>query len=204
MNEAHLDELEQRVITLFHESIEAKMHAGEALAPLIAETSQMVVHTLLNENKLLICGNGASAATAQVLAANLINRFEHERPSLPAITLGSDITTQTSIANDYSFNEVFAKQIRALGQPGDLLVIITTSGNPSNLVQAIQAAHDREMGIIALTGRDGGDVSSLLNDINDIELRVPIHNRARIHEVHLLTLFTLCDLIDSQLFGSHD
>jgi len=204
MNEAHLDELEQRVITLFHESIEAKMHAGEALAPLIAEASQMVVHTLLNENKLLICGNGTSAATAQVLAANLINRFEHERPSLPAITLGSDITTQTSIANDYSFNEVYAKQVRALGQPGDLLVIITTSGNPSNLVQAIQAAHDREMGIIALTGGDGGDVSSLLNDINDIELRVPIQNRARIHEVHLLTLFTLCDLIDSQLFGSHD
>lgn len=204
MNESSSEDIEQRVITLFHESIEAKMHSGEALAPLICEASQMVVHALLNENKLLVCGNGTSAATAQILAANLINRFEHERPSLPAIALGSDITTQTSIANDYSFNEVYAKQIRALGHPGDLLVVFTTSGNPSNLVQAIQAAHDRDMGVIALTGRDGGDVAALLNDINDIELRVPVHSRARIHEVHLLTLFTLCDLIDMQLFGSQE
>lgn len=202
MIDTPMEELEQRVITLFHESIEAKMQAGEALAPLICEASQMVVHTLLNENKLLVCGNGTSAATAQILTANLINRFEYERPSLPAITLGSDMTVQTSIANDHSFHEVYAKQIRALGHPGDLLVAISTSGNSSNLVQAVQAAHDREMGIIALTGRDGGDVSALLNDINDIELRVPIHTCARIHEVHLLSLFTLCDLIDIQLFGS--
>tara|TARA_B100000809_G_scaffold263697_1_gene317597 strand:+ start:1737 stop:2354 length:618 start_codon:yes stop_codon:yes gene_type:complete len=198
--EDQLDPLEQRVITLFHESIEAKMHAGEALAPLISEASQMIVHALLGENKILTCGNGTSAAQAQIFTSSLVNCFEQERPSLPAITIGTDITTQTAAAIEQSFNEAYAKQIRALGHSGDILLIVTISGNPSNLLQAIRAAHDRDMSVIALTGNDGGDIAALL-DTNDIELRVPVASKARIHEVHMLTLFSLCDLIDGQLFG---
>lgn len=192
--------MDQRVITLFHESIEAKMQVGEALAPLISEASQMIVHALLDEKKLLVCGNGISAANSQVLVSCLLNRFERDRPGLPAMTLGNDVTTQTSIGNDYSFNEIYAKQIRALGQPGDLLIIISSSGNPGNLVPAIGAAHDRDMGVIALTGRDRGNISALL-DVNDLELHVPVESLSRIHEIHLLIIFCLCDLIDSQLFG---
>jgi D-sedoheptulose 7-phosphate isomerase len=192
--------MEQRIITLFHESIEAKMQAGEFLAPLICEASEILVHCLLNEGKILTAGNGVSAANAQILSANLCNRFERERPSLPALTLGADFTTQTSIANDSSFNEIFAKQVRALGQPGDCLVLITTSGNPSNLVQAVAAAHEREMNVIALSGRDGGNIASVL-DAHDLELRVPVDARTRLHEIHLLSIFCLCDLIDQQLFG---
>lgn len=192
--------MEQRIITLFHESIEAKMQAGEYLAPLICEASEILVHCLLNEGKILTAGNGVSAANAQILSANLCNRFERERPSLPALTLGADFTTQTSIANDSSFNEIFAKQVRALGQPGDCLVLITTSGNPSNLLQAVAAAHEREMNVIALSGRDGGNIASVL-DAHDLELRVPVDARTRLHEIHLLSIFCLCDLIDQQLFG---
>jgi len=192
--------MDQHVITLFHQSIEAKMHVGEGLAPLIAESSEMIVHALVNENKLLLCGNGSSAAIAQIFNANLINKFENERPGLPSLVLGTDVTTQSAIADGGSFNEVYSKQIRALGQPGDLLIIISSSGKPSNLIQAVQAAHDRDMSVIALTGQDGGDVSALL-DVNDIELQVQLESRTRIHEVHLLTVFCLCDLIDQQLFG---
>jgi|SRR5690606_2917011 len=192
--------MDQRVITLFHESIEAKMQAGEELAPRIAGASQAMVDALLNEKKILTCGNGISAALAQTLTASLINRFEQERPSLPAIHLGSDITSQTAIARDYSFNEIYAKQVRALGNSGDILVVITSDGNPSNLLQAISAAHDKEIRVIALTGRDGGDTAALL-DTHDIELRAPLVAKPRIHEVHLLTIFCLCDLIDQQLFG---
>ena len=195
--------MEQRIITLFHESIEAKMQAGEYLAPLICEASEILVHCLLNEGKILTAGNGVSAANAQILSANLCNRFERERPSLPAMTLGADFTTQTSIANDYSYNEIFAKQVRALGQPGDCLVLITTSGNPSNLVQAVAAAHEREMNVIAFSGQDGGNVASVL-DAHDLELRVPVEARTRLHEIHLLSIFCLCDLIDQQLFGGEE
>jgi len=192
--------MEQRVITLFHESIEAKMHAGEQLAPLIVNASEFIVHALLNEKKILTCGNGIAAAQAQIFTANLINRFEQERPSLPAFNLGSDFTTHTAIGSDSSFNDVYAKQIRALGQPGDILALFTCSGKASNLLQAISAAHDKEMQIIAFTAGDGGDVAALL-DHGDIELRVPSFSKPRVHEVHLLSLFCLCDLIDQQLFG---
>lgn len=194
--------MEQRVITLFHESIEAKMHAGEQLAPLIANASEFIVHALLNEKKILTCGNGISAAQAQIFTASLINRFEQERPSLPSFNLGSDFTTQTAIGSDSSFNDIYAKQIRALGQPGDILLLLTSTGKASNLLQAISAAHDKEMQVIALTAGDGGDVAALLTH-GDIELRVPLFAKARIHEVHLLSLFCLCDLIDQQLFGGY-
>lgn len=199
-NNSMTDTLEQQVITYFHESIEAKMHAGEALAPMIAQASQAITHALLNENKVLTCGNGVSAANAQTFCSSLINHLDQERPGLPAITLGCDITSQTAIANDYSYNDIFARQVRALGQPGDVLLLISTSGNPSNLIQAISAAHDREMRVIALTGRNGGDIAALL-DSHDIELRAGIDSKIRIHEVHLLTIFSLCQLIDEQMFG---
>lgn len=176
------------------------MQTGESLAPNIVSASQVIVNTLLNDHKVMTCGNGVSAAQASIFTACLINRFEQERPSLPAMTLGWDITTQTAIASDYSVNDIYAKQVRSLGRAGDVLLVLTSSGNPSNLLQAISAAHDKEISVIALTGQDGGDTAALL-DAHDIELRVPLTARHRIHEVHLLTLFCLCDLIDQQLFG---
>ena len=189
--------MDQRVITLFHESIEAKMHAGENLAPLIAQASELIVAALLNERKVLTCGNGISAAHAHIFTASLMNGIDQERPSLPALSLGTDAIS----FSDSSNNDVYAKQIRTLGQAGDVLLLITTTGNANNLLQAISAAHEREIHVVALTGRDGGDVGTLL-DTQDIELRVPVNAKHRIHEVHLLTLFCLCDLIDRQLFGS--
>ena len=192
--------MEERIITLFHESIEAKMQVGEYLAPLLVEASEMLVHCLLQERKVLIAGNGVSAANAQIMTANLVNRFEQERPSFPAMCLGADFTTQTAIATESSYNDIFAKQVRSLGQPGDVLVVITTSGNPSNLVQAVSAAHERDMDVIALSGRDGGNVASLL-DAHDIEVRVTVDSPTRINEVHLLSINCICDLIDKQLFG---
>ncbi len=191
---------EERLYKLFQQSVEAKMNAGEVLFPDILAAGDIMVDSLLNGGKILICGNGPSAALAQIFSNSLINRFERERPSLPAITLGCDLTNVTAIANEKSFNEVFGKEIKALGNENDVLIIFTSSGNPSNLVQAIQAAHEKNMHIIALNGRDGGNISSLL-DVNDKELRVPSNSRGRIHEIHLLIIFCLCDLIDEQLFG---
>ncbi len=190
----------ERVINLFHESIEAKMQVGEKLAPLICNASQIMTEALLRDNKIITCGNGISAAQAQILTACLINRFEQERPSLPSLHLGSDLTTQTAIAKDYSFNDIYAKQLRALGNPGDVLVLINSDGNPSNLLQAISAAHSKDIRVIALTGRDGSDTAALL-DARDIELCAPLVTKAHVHEVHLLTLFCLCDLIEQYLFG---
>ncbi|MGS2717727.1 SIS domain-containing protein [Eionea flava] len=192
---------EERIYQIFQSSVNAKIQCSEQLLPHIVEASAIIVESLLNGNKLLTCGNGPSAALAQLFTNNLINRFERERPSLPAITLGCDLTNVTSIAYESSFNEIFAKEIRALGNPGDVLVILSSSGNPSNLLQGIQAAHERGMRVVTLSGRDGGNLSSLL-DTEDKELLVPIDSRSRIHEIHLLILFCLCDLIDEQLFSS--
>ncbi|MGH1542035.1 MAG: SIS domain-containing protein [Arenicella sp.] len=191
---------EERLFTLFQQSVEAKMNAGEVIFPDILHATDMMVNCLLNDGKILACGNGPSAALAQILTNNLINRFERQRPSLPAFTLGCDLTNVTSIANEKSFNEVFGKEVKALGNEGDVLVIFTSSGNPSNILQAVQAAHEKGMLIIALSGRDGGNISSLL-DVNDREIRIPSNARGRIHEIHLLTLFCLCDLIDEKIFG---
>ncbi|MBR9909089.1 MAG: SIS domain-containing protein [Gammaproteobacteria bacterium] len=192
--------MEQRVIELFHESIEAKMQAGEYLAPLLCEASEMMVHSLLNGGKIITAGNGVSNAKSQILSANLCNRFERERPSLPAIALGTDVTALTAITNDYSFSEIFAKQIRALGQPGDCLVLISASGKPNNLIQAAAAAHERDMSVITLLGNKGGHIASVL-EANDLEIRVPVESVTRVHEIHLLSIFCICDLIDQQLFG---
>lgn len=194
--------MDQDVIDLFHASIQAKMQAGEELAPAIAEASQLLVHALLQEKRIFTGGNGICGAQAQIFTSALLNRFDRERPGLPAIHLGSDWVSQSAIASDHSFNDTFAKPLRALGQPGDVLLLVTTDGHDGNLLQAISAAHDRELSVIALTGRDGGDAAALL-DGNDRELRAGLDAEPRIHEVHLLTLFCLCDLIDRQIFGSH-
>ena len=195
--------MQDRIIGHFGTSIETKASAAEVLPPYIERAAQMMVNTLLNGGKILTCGNGGSAGDAQHFSSELLNRFERERPSLPAIALTTDSSTITSIANDYSYQEVFSKQIRALGQPGDVLLAISTSGNSGNVMQAIQAAHDREMQVVALTGRDGGAMASLLLP-EDVEIRVPARSTARIQEVHLLAIHCLCDLIDRQLFGSEE
>lgn len=186
--------------SLFDDSINAKLAAKEELPRLLIEAGDLLVQTLLQEGKILTCGNGGSSGDAQHFSSEMLNRFERERPSLPAISLVSDTATLTSIANDYSYSEVFSKQIRALGQPNDVLMVFSTSGKSNNVVQAIQAAHDRQMHVIALTGKDGGDVHRLMHG-QDLELRVPDDSTARIQEVHLLLIHCLCDYIDRQLFG---
>ena len=196
-------DMQHRIRQLFTDSIETKTRAMDVLGPSIEQGSQMMVNALLSEGKILSCGNGGSAGDAQHFSSELLNRFERERPSLPAIALTTDASTITSIANDYSYEEVFSKQIRALGQPGDILLAISTSGNSANVMQAIQAAHDREMHVVALTGRDGGAMASLLMP-EDVEIRVPARSTARLQEVHLLAIHCLCDLIDRQLFGSEE
>jgi len=195
--------MEERVITLFHESIETKMQSGEILAPLIVRSSEKLVEALLNGHKIITCGNGISTAQAQTLTAALLNRFEHERPSLPAINIGADQVTSSAIASDFTPNELYAKQIRAMGQNGDVLVLINATGSSGDLLQAISAAHERGMDVIALTGRNREDIAALL-DSGDTELQAPADCQlARIHELHLLIVFCLCDLIEQHLFGSH-
>lgn len=189
-----------RIKTQFSESIRTKSDAAETLPEIILAASQLLVECLLNNNKILVCGNGGSAADSQHFASEMVNRFETERPSLPAIALTTDTSTITSIANDYSYNEVFAKQIRALGQAGDTLLLITTSGNSESILRACEAAQSRDLRIIALTGKEGGTLAGLLNS-TDIEIRVLGSSTARIQETHLLIIHCLCDLIDKQLFG---
>lgn len=189
-----------RIRQMFVDSMEAKMAAAEVLPELIEAAGQRMVEALLNGGKILTCGNGGSAGDAQHFSSELLNRFERERPALPAIALTTDSSTLTSIANDYSYNEVFSKQIRALGNPGDILLAVSTSGNSANVVQAIQAAHDKELTVVALTGKDGGKMAPLYTGA-DVEIRVPSNSTARIQEVHLVIIHALCDFIDQQLFG---
>jgi len=192
-------DLQKRIAQHFQASIEAKQKSLDFVAPAISNASILAVQALLEGNKILCCGNGGSAADAQHFAAELLNRFEIERPGLPALAITTDTSTLTSIANDYDYNEIFSKQVRALGREGDLLLAISTSGNSPNVVQAVHAAHERDMKVIALTGRDGGDMAKLLHD-GDVEIRVPVQSTARVQEVHILALHCLCDLIDIQLF----
>jgi len=194
-------DMQARIRQHFIASIETKQQSVEVLTPAIERAGRQMVDALLAGGKILACGNGGSAGDSQHFSSELLNRFERERPSLPAIALTTDSSTLTSIANDYSYNEVFSKQVRALGQAGDVLLAISTSGNSANVLAAIAAAHDREMSVVALTGRDGGSMASLLLP-EDAEIRVPAKVTARIQEVHLLVIHCLCDFIDNQLFGS--
>jgi len=194
-------DMQARIRQHFIASIETKQQSTEVLTPAIERAGEKMVDALLSGGKILACGNGGSAGDSQHFSSELLNRFERERPSLPAIALTTDSSTLTSIANDYSYNEVFSKQVRALGQAGDVLLAISTSGNSANVLAAIAAAHDREMSVVALTGRDGGSMASLLLP-EDVEIRVPASVTARIQEVHLLVIHCLCDFIDNQLFGA--
>ncbi len=191
----------ERIKQFFAASIEAKMQAMESISPAILDAASLMVEALLNEKKILSCGNGGSAGDAQHFSSELLNRFERERPPLPAIALTTDSSTLTSIANDYSYEEVFSKQIRALGQEGDVLLAISTSGNSPNVIEAINVAHKRNMKVVMLDGRDGGAMRELMME-GDVEICVPSQVTARIQEVHLLVIHCLCDLIDTQLFGA--
>lgn len=196
-------DLAARIQQTFHDSANTKLEAADPLAPVIADAATLLVGSLLNGNKILTCGNGGSAADAQHFSSELLNRFEMERPSLPAIALTTDSSTLTSIANDYRYDEVFSKQIRALGQPGDILIAISTSGRSPSIINAIDTAHERDMRVIALSGRDGGEVPERMQE-GDVEVRVPANSTARIQEVHLLTIHCLCELIDYEIFGQKD
>jgi D-sedoheptulose 7-phosphate isomerase len=192
--------LTDRVHQNFAASIATKQAAAESCAPAIAHAAQAITDSLIAGHKVLVCGNGGSAADAQHFASEMLNRFERERPGLPAIALTTDGSTLTSIANDYHYTDVFGKQIRALGQPGDVLLAISTSGGSANIIAALEAAADREMRKVALTGRDGGAVAGHLGE-TDVEIRVPGDSTARIQETHILVIHCLCDLVDSLLFG---
>ncbi|RXJ71904.1 phosphoheptose isomerase [Veronia nyctiphanis] len=186
----------------FTESIQTQIAAAEALPEQISKAAQVMVQSLLNGNKILCCGNGGSAANAQHFASCLLNRFETERPSLPALALTADTVTLTAVANDYHHDEVFSKQVRAYGQTGDVLLAFSTSGNSKDIIKAMEAAVTRDMTIVAFTGKDGGEMAGLLGE-QDVEIRIPSQRTARIQEVHLITLHTLCDLIDQVLFPQH-
>ncbi len=189
-----------RVTQLFNDSIATKQAALKILVPAIASAGQMMADALKQDRKIMSCGNGGSAADSQHFSAELLNRFERERPGLAGIALTTDTSTLTSIANDYEYNDIFAKQVRALGHKGDVLLAISTSGNSPNVMRAIDAAHEKGVHVVALTGRDGGKMAAQLKS-SDVEIRVPAKVTARIQEVHLLTLHCLCDLIDQHLFG---
>lgn len=190
-----------RIETIFNNSIAVKQRTLASIAEQIALAGDKMVQSLLNEGKIMACGNGGSAADSQHFSSELINRFEAERPALPAIALTTDTSALTSIANDYRYDDIFSRQIHALGREPDVLLAISTSGQSNSIVQAIEAAHERDMSVIALTGKDGGLVARALSD-DDIELRVPAEQTARIQETHITIIHALCDLIDHQLFGA--
>ncbi len=189
-----------RIHKNFQESITTKQRAADLLAEPISRSAQAITQCFLNGGKILSCGNGGSAGDAQNFSSEMLNRFEMERPGLPAIALTTDSSTLTSIANDYHYKLIFSKQVTALGNAGDVLLAISTSGNSENVNMAITAAHEREMSVIALSGKSGGEMAAALT-LNDIEIRVPSESTTRIQEVHLLCIHCICDLVDHQLMG---
>ena len=196
-------ELADRISQHFQDSIAVKQQSLEVLIEPIHRAGEAMVNSLLNNGKILSCGNGGSAGDAQHFSAELLNRFEKERPGLPAMALTTDSSTLTAIANDYSYEEIFSKQVSALGQAGDVLLAISTSGNSANVAAAMKAAQEREMLTVMLSGNDGGTMAGLLGE-QDIEIRVPSRRTARIQEVHLVVIHCLCDFIDTQLFGGDE
>ena len=198
--QVNMNAIEQIIQQNFQASIAVKTKTAEVLIPRIAAAVEKITQVLLNNHKILACGNGGSHCDAQHFASEMINRFEIDRPSLPALALGCEVPTLTAIANDYHYEDIFAKQIRGLGQTGDLLMVMSTSGQSANLLHAIDAAHSLGLTVLALTGRDGGELANRLKE-DDLELRIPADNTARIQETHLLVIHNLCDLIDQKLFG---
>jgi D-sedoheptulose 7-phosphate isomerase len=189
-----------RIRAHFADSAQLKLAAAEELAPALARAAELLAQCLLGDGRILACGNGGSAADAQHFAAEMVGRFERERPELPAISLATDTSILTAVANDYSYEQIFAKQVRALGAAGDALLAISTSGNSANVIAAVDAAHDREMRVVALTGKGGGRIGAMLAPA-DVHLCVPHDRTARIQEVHLLMIHCLCDAIDNTLLG---
>lgn len=195
--------LEQRIQQQFFDSADLKYAAAEILAKPIADAVNAVVGCITSGGKVLACGNGGSASDAQHFAAEFIGRFERERPGLAAVALTTDSSILTAIGNDYDFNVIFAKQVQALGNPGDVLLAISTSGNSANVLAAAEAAHAKEMTVVALTGKGGGKLGERLGE-TDVHICVPHDRTARIQEVHLLVLHCLCDAVDLQLLGEQD
>src|SRR5437899_2175682 len=189
-----------RIRAHFADSAQLKLAAVDVMTPHIARAAALMTDCLLADGKILACGNGGSASDAQHFAAEMVGRFERERPELPAVSLATDTSILTAVANDYDFGQIFAKQVRALGRSGDVLLAISTSGNSGNVIAAVDAAHERELRIVALTGKGGGRVGELLTP-NDVHLCVPHSVTARIQEVHILTIHCLCDAIDASLLG---
>ncbi len=192
-------DLVNRVSQHFSASIELKIQVMSQLASPIVQASQMMAKCLQKRHKILTCGNGGSAGQAQHFSSELVNRFEQERRGLAAIALTTDTSALTSIANDYAYEKIFSRQVEALGQPGDILLAITTSGNSFNIVSAINTAHNQGVLVVLLTGRDGGEAERQLKE-SDVAIRVPAQSTARIQEVHLLVIHCVCDIIDQILF----
>ena len=189
-----------RISQQFTDSAQTKLNATELLAAPIAEAAEAMTACLLANGKILACGNGGSAGDAQHFVAELVGRFERERQSLAAVALSTDTSILTAVGNDYGYQQVFSKQVQALGQPGDVLLAISTSGNSGNVIAAIEAAHEKDMAVIALTGKGGGRIGAMLSD-RDMHICVPHDRTARIQEVHLLVIHCLCDAIDVSLLG---
>ena len=192
--------LEQRIQQQFFDSADLKYAAAEVLTRPVSDAAQVLLNAITSGGKVLACGNGGSAGDAQHFAAEFVGRFERERPGLAALSMSTDTSILTAIGNDYAFDQIYAKQVQALGQPGDVLLAITTSGNSANILEAIDAAHQKDMVVVALTGKGGGKVNSALND-SDIHICVPHDRTARIQEVHLLVIHCLCDAVDVSLLG---
>ncbi len=195
--------LEQRIQQQFFDSADLKYAAAETLTRPIAQAVQAILGAITAGGKVLCCGNGGSAGDAQHFAAEFVGRFERERPGLAAISLTTDTSIITAVGNDYAFDQVFSKQIQALGHPGDVLLAISTSGNSANVLAAIEAAHEKEMTVIALTGKGGGKAAECLSE-TDVHICVPHQRTARIQEVHLLVVHCLCDAVDTQLLGENE
>ena len=195
--------IEQRIQQQFFDSADLKYQAAEVLTKPIAEAAHAVLGSITAGGKVLVCGNGGSAADAQHFAAEFVGRFERERPGLAAIALTTDTSILTAIGNDYDFNSIYSKQVQALGHPGDVLIAISTSGNSGNILAAVDAAHDKDLTVIALTGRGGGKLGARLRE-TDVHVCVPHERTARIQEVHLLALHCICDAVDTQLLGESD
>ena len=192
--------LQERIINHFTDHIQIHQYMMTNLSEVIEDAAQGLVAALLADKKILCCGNGRSATCVQLFSSSMLNQFERDRPSLPVIPLSTDIATITGIANDYSFDDVYAKQLRALGDSGDVLLVYTESGATACMTKVISAAHDKGVMVIALSGNKGIQLGPLLNE-TDIEICVPSHSNARVQEAHVLITHCLCDLIEHQLFG---
>jgi D-sedoheptulose 7-phosphate isomerase len=192
--------ISERVTNIFTTHIETAQASMDEITADIVDAATLITNALLADHKILSCGNGGSASDSQHFSSELLNRFERERPGLPAIALTTDSSTITSISNDYTFDDIYSKQVSALGQQGDILLAISTSGNSANILRAVMAAHQRQMRCVVLSGSTGGDLAGILED-DDIFISVPAKSTARIQEIHIIVIHCLCDLIDTQLLG---